>query len=145
MFTIKTQARPGEIIFNLARRVLDLTYFPQLPILWMFRQNHGNIFEHVFFFIPALSSYITLYSNVGWDSWQYSCCWCYRRSVVEHLCPGQREGDWAARCCRSPWQSPGTLSRSMACAYWLNGTEKMRDRRGFGLNGAIRRNQSVYF
>lgn len=45
----------------------------------------------------------------------------YRRSAVERLCPGRREEGWAARCCRSPWRSPGTLSRSMACAYWLNG------------------------
>lgn len=52
------------------------------------------------------------------------CCRCYQRSVAGHLCPGQREGDWAARCCRSPWQSPGTPSRSMACAYWLNGTQR---------------------
>lgn len=137
MFTIKAQARPGEISFNLAGRALDLTYFSQLPVLWMFEQIYGTAEIFLSFFFCQLSHLIFFHAAC--------CCGCYQRSVVERLCPGQREGDWAARCCRSPWQSPGTLSRSMACAYWLNGTEKRRDRRGFGLNGAITRNQCVYF
>lgn len=66
----------------------------------------------------------------------------YRHSAVERLYPGRTVVGWEERCCRSPWRYPGTPSRSMACAYWLNGNTG--DKRRIGLNGAIRRGEKTW-
>lgn len=115
---------------------LDLFYFLHcIHFLCMLREIKG--IGHI-----LLPSFPPLPIHVA------CCCfWCYRRSAAERLCPGRREGDWAAQCCRSPWQSPGTLSRSMACAYWLNGAggEREETEEGFGSIGAIRKEQTCLF